>query len=91
MVVTLAKVKGVTLGELADHIGTHRNSLTEKVARRRPLFVGYLADCPPVVLGTVAGDQRQLPVPAGVRLDERRRCARDGTRVAAQQRHPCAT
>jgi lambda repressor-like predicted transcriptional regulator len=36
MVITLAKVKGVTLGELADHIGTHRNSLTEKVARRRP-------------------------------------------------------
>ena len=36
MVLALAKVANLSLGEVATHLDLHRNSLAEKVAGRRP-------------------------------------------------------
>lgn len=36
MVVTLARARRITLGQIAERIGVHRNSLTEKIAGRSP-------------------------------------------------------
>lgn len=36
MITTLARAHGVTLGQVADELGIHRNRLADKIAGRQP-------------------------------------------------------
>lgn len=59
MVATLARAKGVTLGQVADHLGIHRNRLTDKISGRqhfRESDILALADYFGVAPGQLFGD-----------------------------------
>lgn len=63
MVATLARAKGVTLGQVADHLGIHRNRLTDKINGRmhfRESDIVALADYFDVPPGRLFGNPLAL-------------------------------